>query len=653
MSSSFARKAAICFCWTLFLTFPAALFGQTNYYATNGIEYAVIGQLAGDQVWPDVAVRTNGGYVVWQDNATDGSGWGISARKLDSTLSGTLGVFRVNAVGTNDQEHARVALLKNGGAVFVWQGGKQGFQHINARFLSNTFLTSTDIVVSVPANNFQINPAVTVLNNGNVVIVWNSFNEAGSNSLQDVYGRIYSPAGVALGDEFLVNQFTTYNQRTPAVAALLNGGFVVTWISEQQRTAVPQLATNSTDATAAGAIRPSADVYGRTYDSNGSATSGEFLMNADNNPCASPAVAAAFDGSYVVTWMGHDMSNLSNGWDICARSFSGSAANSAVVRVNENLYGDQLSQRISVLGNEYFIVWTSMAQDGSREGVYGRYVHTGAVPVGNEFRINTTTVGQQMHPVVTSDGGTQFAVIWASFTGSPYNFDLFAQRYVSTAAVLLPPGAPFVYAPFVLSNGVYQPQLQVAWTPVVGLSILNYEVYADGNGTPMAVTTSNGWTMTSANGLTTSSTHSFAVDYVTTDGRRSPLSASGSGTTWSGYNWGGIPFEWMTTYFGSDISHWPGANADTDGDGASNLQEFLAGTSPTNAASVLKVQLVHTPQGMFLNWNTQPGSTYQVQITTNLTSWNNLGSPRFAPGASDSIFVGGTPAGYYRVLLQR
>jgi len=56
---------------------------------------------------------------------------------------------------------------------------------------------------------------------------------------------------------------------------------------------------------------------------------------------------------------------------------------------------------------------------------------------------------------------------------------------------------------------------------------------------------------------------------------------------------------------------------------------------------------------MFLNWNTQPGSTYQVQITTNLTSWNNLGSPRFAPGASDSIFVGGTPAGYYRVLLQR
>jgi hypothetical protein len=33
----------------------------------------------------------------------------------------------------------------------------------------------------------------------------------------------------------LVNQFTNYNQRTPAVAALAGGGFVVAWVSEQER----------------------------------------------------------------------------------------------------------------------------------------------------------------------------------------------------------------------------------------------------------------------------------------------------------------------------------------------------------------------------------------------------------------------------------
>ena len=40
---------------------------------------------------------------------------------------------------------------------------------------------------------------------------------------------------------FLINQFTTYNQRTPAVAALTNGGFVVAWVSEQERSVAPVL----------------------------------------------------------------------------------------------------------------------------------------------------------------------------------------------------------------------------------------------------------------------------------------------------------------------------------------------------------------------------------------------------------------------------
>jgi len=59
---------------------PAAVFAQTNYYTTNGTEYAIIGSLPGDQVFPDVALNSSGGFVVWQDNITDGSGW-ASARR--------------------------------------------------------------------------------------------------------------------------------------------------------------------------------------------------------------------------------------------------------------------------------------------------------------------------------------------------------------------------------------------------------------------------------------------------------------------------------------------------------------------------------------------------------------------------------------------
>jgi hypothetical protein len=56
---------------------------------------------------------------------------------------------------------------------------------------------------------------------------------------------------------------------------------------------------------------------------------------------------------------------------------------------------------------------------------------------------------------------------------------------------------------------------------------------------------------------------------------------------------------------------------------------------------------------MFLNWNTVPGQTYQVQTMSSMSAWNNLGAARFAAGTNDSIFVGGGSAGYYRVLLLR
>jgi hypothetical protein len=652
----FARRVIFCFCWSIFLAVPAAVFGQTNYYAPNGTEYRIIGALPGDQVFPDASVTPSGGFVVWQDNITDGSGFGISARRLDSTLSGTLSTFRVNVQGTNEQQNPRVALLKNGGAAFVWQSGKLGFQHINARFMnsSNTFLTSTDLVVSTPTKNFQINPAVTVLNNSNVVVVWGSFDQVNSNSLQDVYCQIYSQTGQKIGTNFLVNQFTSFNQRTPAIATLKNGGFVVTWVSEQQRATAPVLSTPSALVTAAAAPVPSVDIYARLFNSNGVAQANEFLVNADSSPCANPAVAAASDGGFMIVWDARDMTDVSSGLDIFARSFSSAGVGGAVVKVNSYLFGDQYAPRINSIGLDYLIAWTSLAQDGSREGVFGQLVHNDGSLVGNEFRANTTTVSSQMHPVVASDGANQFLVVWTSYTGSPDSFDLFAQRYVNVAAVLQPMATPFVYAPFTLSNGVYQPQLQVTWPALLGISVSNYEVYVDGAGTPMAIVSSNQWTMTAANGLAASSTHSFQLDYVTTAGARSPLSPSATGTTWSGLNWGGIPYEWMEQYFGNDVSQWPSATADSDGDGMSNLQEFMSGTIPTNAASALRVQLSNTRQGMFLSWNTQPGLTYQVQVKTNLmTAWSDLGAPRFAAGTSDSIFVGGGSAGYYRIVLLR
>ena len=601
-----APKLAAALVLTMATVTASSAFAQ-NYYTTNGTEYAIVGNLPGDQVFPDVAISPNGGFVVWQDNITDGSGWGISAQQVNSTLSGTSDTFRVNVTGANDQENPRVALLNNGGAAFVWQGGLEGYQHIYARFLNtnSTFLTTTDVLVSRFTNSFQINPAIATLSNSNVVIVWASYDQAGPSSMQDVYAKILSPSGITISNEFLVNQYTNFNQRSPAVAALTNGGFIVAWVSEQERSAAPNLGNGTNYSTSAASLVPSVDIYARLYSSSAAAQGNEFLVNTNTNPCSLPSVAVAKDDSFLIAWTERDMVARNNSLDVYARLFSPADVAGAVLRVNTHVYGDQYQPRVCVIGSDYLVVWTSLGQDGSREGVYGQYLNEDGLFTGGEFRVNTTTISQQMQPAVASDGVDQFLAVWTSYTDTPDGFDLFAQRYINVSAVLDPMPAPFVYAPFTVVSNVYQPQLVVTWAPLEGISVSNYQVFVDGSATAMGVVTTNFWTMTAANGLTASSTHSFQVAYSTSSGI-SPESPAVSGTTWGGANWYGIPFEWMEATFGDNLGSWPLPGSRIAPGGPTIYQAFLSGAT-ANPATWLQQTLTQTAQGLFLNWNTDTG----------------------------------------------
>ena len=626
--SLFARNALVCGC--LAVAAPAVLLGQTGSYVTNGVEYAIAGSLPGDQTHPHLSINGSGGFIVWEDNLTDGSGLGISARWLDGTLSGRYSPFRVNSAAADDQERPQVAMLPDGGAVFAWQGGKRSYQHIYARFLSasNTWVTpASDVLVNTSTNSFQVNPAVAVLANSNVVMVWGSYNQYSANSMQDVYGQVFTAAGQKVGGEFLVNQFTSYNQRTPAIAALSGGRFVVSWVSEQQR------------------FSDSVDIYARIFSANGSVGGPEVLVNASTNVCANPNLVPIPNGGFIVAWSEKDRNSVnSNSWDVVARAFYRTgAASGPAARLNQFRFGDQFAPRLSNIGQEVLAVWTSLNQDGSAEGVVGRFFGSDLTPRGDEFVVNATTPGSQIHPVVAADGQNRFLVAWSGFLGLAPGLDLFAQRYAPALQPLLAPAPPFVT---VLGSNA----MTVSWPPLAGLNVAGYEIYADGAATPTAVVTNTWWTMI---GLAPGSTHSFQLDYVLADGRSSPRSSATTSTTYGILTWGGIPYEWMVANFGTDIWLWPSPYADTDGDGVSNLNEFLAGTTPTNAASALRLDLQSTAQGLFLDWNTQPGLIYQVQVSTNLKSWTNLGGLRFAPGTVDSMYVGSSPASYYRVLRVR
>ena len=189
--------------------------------------------------------------------------------------------------------------------------------------------------------------------------------------------------------------------------------------------------------------------------------------------------------------------------------------------------------------------------------------------------------------------------------------------------------------------------MSIAWPSADGYDVQNYELYINGATAPTPV---NGQVFVMS-GLPPATTYKFQVAYRLRDGQLSPRSAEVTGKTW-GEDWNddGIPDDWQAQYWGDISALFPSPNADSDGDGISNRQEYMAGTNPKDPNSALKTSFVMTPQGPRLTWNTVAGQIYQVEQTADFSTWTPFGGLRFAPGTADSVSVPvGNSLGYYRV----
>jgi len=120
----------------------------------------------------------------------------------------------------------------------------------------------------------------------------------------------------------------------------------------------------------------------------------------------------------------------------------------------------------------------------------------------------------------------------------------------------------------------------------------------------------------------------------------------------------GIPDWWMIKYFGhptglaGDLSR---AQDDADGDGFTNLQEFLTGTDPKDPASFFHLQIsaaVSNTQNVVLSWPAVPGKSYQVQYKNDLNDplWLNLGGAIVAASSGSLAIPAAQPVVYYRVM---
>jgi len=397
-----------------------------NPLLPQGAEFSILGPIRGDQVWPSISLSPLAGVIVWQDNVVDNHGAGIGGSMIAQNLQKSGRIFCANKTATGDQIKPKVQLLADNNMITVWQSSVAGTPDIYARLARGTttktessygtnFFT-IDRRVNIYIKDQQVDPAVAALPDGSAVVTWSSYGQDGS--MWGVYGRKISKTGVmSPAREFLVNQYTQYNQRKPAVATLANGQFVICWISEQER------------------FYNSADVYARIFTAAGVPVTDEIAVNSGASPCDTPDVAPLNDGGFTVVWAQKDLAVATNAWDIWGRGFTASGSPEvADFRINTFLFGDQYRPKIAAGPSGSLVVWTSMGQDGSREGVFGRFLTGGTAVGGNEMQINTTTISQQIHPAVAWNGINNFLVVWSSFVGVgeldlSSGFDLYGQAY--------------------------------------------------------------------------------------------------------------------------------------------------------------------------------------------------------------------------------
>ena len=117
-----------------------------------------------------------------------------------------------------------------------------------------------------------------------------------------------------------------------------------------------------------------------------------------------------------------------------------------------------------------------------------------------------------------------------------------------------------------------------------------------------------------------------------------------------------FPNSWRSNYFGSatPIPGVSGADDDPDHDGRSNFEEYMAGTNPTNAASVLKITSLRTNA---VTWPSVPGELYELQVRTNLagsTNWVRFGNPVYVTTGTGTVsgVISNTGQQFFRILKE-
>jgi hypothetical protein len=357
-----------------------------------------------------VALSNGNAFVVWwggQSGTAD-----IYGRVLAPNGTALTNDFTINQNTAGNQYVTSMTALSNDNAVAVWHGNQAGTWDAYGRVMApNGTALTNDFTINQATTGTQDSAILATLSNGNVFVVWGSL-QAGNG---DIYGRVMSPTGTAVTDDFLINQYTTGDQYTPSVAALSNGNAFVVWQSLQTGTW---------------------DIYGRVVAPNGIPLADEFLINQNTTGNQeNPSVATLNNGNTFVVWYG----TQTGLYDVYGRVVSpNGAAFTDELMINQNTNGilSQYVPFVATLNNgNAFVVWQG------NNNIYGRIFNLSDSVITTGFQTTgSQTTGFQTTELQTTGAQT------TSVPLNPNNDYLFPILGVGAAAVGLSVGGSLITA---------------------------------------------------------------------------------------------------------------------------------------------------------------------------------------------------------------
>ncbi|MEJ2704060.1 MAG: hypothetical protein P8Z79_16620 [Sedimentisphaerales bacterium] len=212
-----------------------AICGQL--YDSDGLEVGgefVVNEVPAVCRYPAVAADADGNFAVaWLD---DRSGRSILARLFTVDGSAKTGTFAANTIEFSSITRPSMAMNAEGAFVVAWDGDpdRASQDDIHARlFDPDGKPLDEQFFVNTTFDGPQCYPQVAMNDSGEFVIVWETRLDPDVTE-REIFGQRFNNLGEPIGDEFLINTYTENDQRYPSVAIDEAGRFVTAWQSKGQ-----------------------------------------------------------------------------------------------------------------------------------------------------------------------------------------------------------------------------------------------------------------------------------------------------------------------------------------------------------------------------------------------------------------------------------